>query len=159
FAAKGPDYPPEKLDPYPKPVASDPSVKLDYDIVYVRAPRFVPGREGKPRPSAWPEIAHPTNINAGYDLMLLHPDGKEELLVRGGEGSVADPYVSFNAEWVYYSYFYLDKLGSGSDVYKVHVKSKKVVRLTHQESTPNTGCLALEKSMGKPAADKQPVGR
>jgi hypothetical protein len=25
--------------------------------------------------------------------MLLHPDGKEEVLVAGGEGAVADPYV------------------------------------------------------------------
>jgi hypothetical protein len=88
-AAERPDYPPTKIDPQPKPIASDPSVKIDYDIVSVRAPRFVPGRDGKPRPSAWPEIAHPTNINAGYDLMLLHPDGKEEVLVEDGEGSVA----------------------------------------------------------------------
>src|ERR1700741_354699 len=80
--AEGP-FPPEKLDPQPKPLASDPSVKIDYDIVYVRAPRFIT-RDGKQRPSAWPEIGHPTNINAGYDLMLLHPDGKEELLVPGG---------------------------------------------------------------------------
>src|ERR1043166_6598405 len=114
--------PPAKLDPVPKPIASDPSVKLDYDIVYVRAPRFVTGGEGKPRPSAWPEIGHPTNINAGYDLMLLHPDGSEELLVAGGEGSIADPFVSFDAEWVYYAYHYLGKLGTGADVYKVHAK-------------------------------------
>src|SRR5437899_7661192 len=118
-AAEGP-FPPAKIDPQPKPLASDPSVKIDYDIVYVRAPRFVPGRDGKQRPSAWPEIAHPTNINADYDLMLLHPDGKEEVLVAGGEGSVADPFVSFDAEWVYYAHFYLGKLGTGSDVYKTH---------------------------------------
>src|SRR3954452_5877569 len=123
--AGDPALPPAKLNPLPKPLASDPAVKIDYDIVYVRAPRFVPGRDGKPRPSAWPEIGHPTNINAGYDLMLLHPDGKEEVLVQGGEGSVADLFVSFDAEWVYYAYFYLGKLGSGSDIYKVHVKTKK----------------------------------
>src|SRR5262245_33315007 len=87
----GGQLPPAKLDPTPKPLASDPAVKIDYDIVYVRAPRFVPGRNGKPRPSAWPEIAHPTNIDPGYDLMLLHPDGSEETLVPGGEGSIADP--------------------------------------------------------------------
>src|SRR4051812_35493966 len=80
--------PPAKIDPVPKPIRSDPSVKLDYDIVYVRAPRFVPGRDGKRRPSAWPEIAHPTNINPGYDLMLLRPDGSEEVLVPAGEGSI-----------------------------------------------------------------------
>jgi hypothetical protein len=158
LAAKGP-FPPQKIDPQPKPLASDPSVKIDYDIVYVRAPRFVPGHDGKQRPSAWPEIGHPTNINAGYDLMLLHPDGKEEVLVKGGEGSVADLYVSFDAQWVYYAYFYLGKLGRGSDIYKIHVKSKKVVRLTHQESTPNTGCLAAQKGTSPPAAGKQPIGR
>ncbi|MCI0701063.1 MAG: hypothetical protein L0241_08265 [Planctomycetia bacterium] len=101
--AADPALPPKKLDPVPKPLASDTSVKLDDDIVYVRAPRFVPGKAGKERPSAWPEIAHPTNINAGYDLMILHPDGKEEVLVEGGEGSIADPFVSFDAEWVYYA--------------------------------------------------------
>src|SRR5690348_11897362 len=88
--AVDPALPPAKLDNVPKPIAKDPSVKLDYDIVYVRAPRFVRGPNGKPRPSAWPEIGHPTNIDAGYDLMLLHPGGKEEVLVPGGEGSVAD---------------------------------------------------------------------
>src|SRR5436853_2718873 len=129
-------FPADRLDPYPKPLASDPSVKLDYDLVYVRAPRFVPGRDGKQRPSAWPEIGHPTNIDAGYDLMLLHPDGTEERLVEGGKGSVADPYVSFDGESVYYAYFYLGELGTGSDIYKIHVKSKMMTRLTHQESTP-----------------------
>jgi hypothetical protein len=155
----GPALPPAKLDPVPKPLRSDPSVKLDYDIVYVRAPRFVPGPHGKQRPSAWPEIAHPTNIDAGNDLMLLHPDGTEEVLVAGGGGSVADPFVSFDAEWVYYAHFYLGKLGSGSDIYKVHVKSKKVARLTHQESTPNTGCLAFPKARPAPAAGGRPIGR
>jgi hypothetical protein len=158
LCAADPALPPDKIDPVPKPLQSDPSVKIDYDIVYVRAPRFVKGPNGKERPSAWPEIGHPTRIDAGYDLMLLHPDGSEEVLVPGGEGSIADPYVSFDAQWVYYAHFHLGKQGTGSDVYKVHVKSKKVVRLTHQESTPNTGCLAFQKP--RPAATgKQPIGR
>src|SRR5262245_23101574 len=150
--------PPSKLDPVPKPLASDKTVKVDYDIVYVRAPRFVPGRNGKQRPSAWPEIAHPTNIDPGYDLMLLRPDGKEEVLVKGGSGSIADPYVSFDAQWVYYAHFYLGKLGTGSDIYKVHVKTKKVVRLTHQENTPNTGC-PRPKSSDPWAAARGTIGR
>src|SRR5689334_9566481 len=148
--------PAPKIDPVPKPLASDKDVKIDYDIVYVRAPRYVM-KNGKEKPSAWPEIGHPTNIDAGYDLMLLHPDGSEEVLVEGGKGSVADPYVSFDAQWVYYAYFYLGELGSGSDIYKVHVKSKKVVRLTHQESTPNAGCLAFAKE--PPAKPNAPIGR
>src|SRR5262245_26377108 len=97
------DEPPKRpLDVHPKPIGSDKTVKYDYDIVYVRAPRFVKASDGKERPSAWPEIGHPYNISPGYDLMLLHPDGSEELLVKGGEGSVTDPYVSFDAQWVYY---------------------------------------------------------
>lgn len=155
-AAPDPALPPPKIDPVPKPLASDKSVAINYDIVYVRAPRYVM-RNGKERPSAWPEIAHPTNIDAGYDLMLLHPDGTEQVLVAGGEGSVADPYVSFDGEWVYYAHFYLGKLGTGSDIYKVHAKSKKVVRLTHQESTPNTGCLAFTKVPSPNAT--APIGR
>src|SRR3982750_3261950 len=56
------------LDAIPKPVASDPSIKIDYDIVYVRAPRFVKDRGGSERPRRWPEIGHPTNLAAGEDL-------------------------------------------------------------------------------------------
>src|SRR3954470_15657755 len=124
-AAPDPALPPPKIDPVPKPLSSDKTVKVDYDIVYVRAPRFVK-RNGKERPSAWPEIAHPTNIDAGYDLMLLHPDGREEVLVEGGKGSVADPYVSFDGQTVYYAYFHEPaSRAGGSDVYKIHVPTRK----------------------------------
>jgi hypothetical protein len=157
FAAPpDPALPPPKIDPVPKPLASDKTVKIDYDIVYVRAPRFVM-KNGKERPSAWPEIGHPTNIDAGYDLMLLHADGSEERLVEGGEGSIADPYVSFDGETVYYARFYLGKLGAGSDIYKIHVKTRKIERLTFQESTPNSGCAAFAKVERQPA--NQPIGR
>ena len=125
----------------PKPVASDKAVKLDYDIVYVRAPR-----NGDKVGTNWPEISNPVFMDAGADLMLLHPDGKEEVLVKGGAGSVTDPMVSFDGEWVFYSHFHDMKDASvsrgpagGADIYKIHVKSKKIVRLTHQEFTPNTG--------------------
>ena len=58
---------------------------VNYDIVYVRAPRF-----GDNENSLWPEIFHPARLDPGSDLMLLHPNGTEEVLVRGGEGSVSD---------------------------------------------------------------------
>ncbi len=58
------------------PISSDRSIKYDYDIVYVRAPRH--GNDAK---SLWAEIAHPWLLDPGADLMLLHPDGREELLV------------------------------------------------------------------------------
>jgi hypothetical protein len=42
-------------------------------------------------------------MEPGADLMLLHPDGSEELLVEGGDGSITDPMVSFDGQWVYYT--------------------------------------------------------
>src|SRR5262245_3315962 len=81
------------------PIAAPAAVT--YDIVYVRQPRF-----GDNTNTTWAEVAHPAKLDPGADLMLLHPDGTQEVLVTGGAGSVADPFVSFDAQWVYYSYFY-----------------------------------------------------
>jgi hypothetical protein len=140
----------------PKPIASDKSVKLDYDIVYVRAPR-----KGDAVGTNWPEISNPVFMDPGADLMLLHPDGTEDVLVRGGAGSVTDPMVSFDGEWVYYSLFHDMKGGSisqgpaaGADIYKIHVKTKKIVRLTHQEFTPNTGAARWSKDYRAPEPGK-----
>src|ERR1700677_5411876 len=63
-------------------VATDPAVKLDYDIVYVRAPR-----RGDDVGTNWAEISSPLFMDAGADLVLLHPGGKEEVLVAGGKGA------------------------------------------------------------------------
>src|SRR5436305_3555813 len=131
----------------PPHFTTDKAVKLDYDIVYVRAPR-----KGDAVGTNWPEISNPVFMDAGADLMLLRPDGKEELLVRGGDGSVTDPMVSFDGEWVYYSHFHDMKGASvqrgpsgGADIYKIHVKTKKIVRLTQQQFTPNTGAANWSK--------------
>src|ERR1700676_3683784 len=64
------------IDINPPPIASDMTVKYDYDIVYVRAPRRDP--TGKSR---WAEVGDPRTMEPGADLVLLHPDGKEEVLV------------------------------------------------------------------------------
>ncbi|MBY0456899.1 MAG: hypothetical protein K2V38_06150 [Gemmataceae bacterium] len=143
-ASGRPQSPPDLSGPIniaPKPVASDKAVKLDYDIVYVRAPR-----NGDKVGTNWPEISNPVFMDPGADLMLLHPDGTEEVLVKGGPGAVTDPVVSFDGEWVYYSLFHDMKGASvsqgpsgGADIYKIHVKSRKIVRLTRQQFTPNLG--------------------
>src|SRR5262249_39295752 len=124
----------------PAPIASDKSIKYDYDIVYVRAPRTATDKTGKERLAmVWPDASEPFNMRASTDLMLLHPDGKDELLVAGAPGAIADPYVSFDAQWVYYTHFH-DLTGrGGADVYKVNVKTRKTVRLTQQQWTRNTG--------------------
>jgi hypothetical protein len=135
---------------------SETAPRHDYDIVYVRAPRY-----GDEQNTRWPEINIPIQMEPGADLMLLHPDGREEVLVKGGNGSVVDPYPSFDGEWIYYAYFhdlrpealnrqrrYASK--AGSDIYKIHVPSRKVVRLTHQEFTPNTGVAKWSKDPVQP---------
>src|SRR5262245_5768248 len=124
----------------PPHISTDKTVKYDYDIVYVRAPRLMKGADGKEKPAAvWPNAAEPENLHAPTDLMLLHPDGTEDVLVEGGKGAIADPYVSFDAQWVYYSYFHDAARRAGADVCKVNVRTKKTVRLTQQVRTPNTG--------------------
>jgi hypothetical protein len=142
----------------PPHFSKDPAVKIDYDIVYVRAPlgKFV-----------WPDVGAPTLMEPGADLMLLHPDGKEELLVEGGtRGSVADPYVSFDGQTVFYAFFHATE---GADIFKIHVPSRKVVRLTHDggKKAPGTegahysrnddSMVLLMESFGKKAAERDVI--
>jgi hypothetical protein len=140
-------------------VATESTIKYDYDIVYIRTPR----KNNLPHSSRWPDASLPLNVDAGGDLMLLHPDGSEECLVAGGKGSVTDPFVSFDGEWVYYARFedLTDRKGHGgaaADIAKIHVKSRKVVRLTKQEFTPNTGAAHWAKDFrtAEPGKTTQP---
>lgn len=135
----------------PRPVASDKDVKLDYPIVYVRVPR--------PYPKAYSGInhlnqagLHQTNA-PGAELRLLRPDGRDESLVPvEPHESITDPMVSFDAQWVYFAKFHHMTTGpsasmtmlqsrKGADLYKVHVASRKVIQLTTQQRTPNTGAI------------------
>ena len=120
---------------------------VDYGIVYVRAPRL--GDETAVR---LPEVKDPIQMPPGADLMLLHPDGSEEVLVEGGDGSIVDPYVSFDGRWVYYARFHdqrketqnyqrRDASRAGADIYKIDLETRENVRLTFQEWTPNTGIV------------------
>jgi hypothetical protein len=136
-------------------ISTDPTIKYDYDIVYIRTPR----KGNAPHSSRWPDASLPLNVDAGGDLMLLHPDGTEELLVEGGKGSVTDPFVSFDGEWVFYSQFEdltnrTGYVGAPADIYKIQVKTKKIVRLTHQEFTPNTGAANWVKDYRTPEPGK-----
>ena len=121
------------------------SLAVDYDLVYVRAPRF-----GDHTNSLWAKVFHPARLDPGADLMRLHPDGTEEVLVEGGDGSVTAPFISFDAKWYYYVYFpnfQSSQLNSqrwnlprqGCDIYRIHLETREVQRLTSQEFTPNTG--------------------
>ena len=60
-------------------VSTDKSVNLDYDIVYVRACRA----GDKVHKRFYTDFSQPVTMEPGADLMLLHPNGLEELLVEG----------------------------------------------------------------------------
>src|SRR5437016_14624586 len=85
----GKDRPPHQaLRIDPPAIATDKTVKYDYDIVYVRLPRkgFRAGK-GKFESPIWAQAGVPLQMHPGADLMLLRPNGREELLVAGGKGS------------------------------------------------------------------------
>lgn len=141
LAQKEPLFP-DNIDVRIVAIGSDSGVKYDYDIVYVRAPRA----GDKIHKRFYLDFSSPVVMQPGADLMLLRPDGQEELLVKGGKGSITDPFVSLDGEWVYYTHIYnLEKASQwnppreGADIFKIHLASRKVVRLTNQLFTPNTG--------------------
>jgi len=124
----------DALNVEPRPIAADDTVKLDYDIVYVRAPRT------EKAASRWAEVGDPRTMDPGADLMLLHPDGNEEVLVPvQPQESITDPYVSFDGQWVFFAKMHDALNHKGADIYKVNVATRKVTQLTEQAFTPNTG--------------------
>ncbi len=124
------------------------AAQVNYSIVYSRLPRF-----GDETRIEMPEVFDPISVPPGTDLMLLFPDGTEEVLVPGGDGAIVDPVVSFDGLWVYYAKFHdqrpeaLDHQRpgppsrAGADIYKINLETRDVTRLTAQEWTPNTGLV------------------
>lgn len=130
------------------PAAStDPDLKIDYPIIYVRAPRKDPtGR------SRWAEVGDPRTMEPGADLVILYPSGKEEVLVPvSGNESIADPYVSFDGETVFFAKMHDALNHKGSDIFKIHVPTRKITQLTNQTFTPNTGIAAWGKKTQLPS--------
>lgn len=126
---------------------------VPYDIIYVRAPRY-----GNDQDTIWPEVTRPLNADPGSQLRLLHPDCTEELLFPRpehqafvdapiGNGVVLDPMIAFNKTWVVFAYIHDQKSlntqrnlsTKGADIYRMHLFTRQVVRLTRQQLTPNTG--------------------
>jgi len=133
-------------------VTTDKTVKYDYDIVYVRALRSGDNTHKR----FFTDFSSPVTMEPRADLMLLHPDGKEELLVKGGDGSITDPVISLDGESVYYVHLHnLQKASQwnppkqGGDIYKMHLKSRKIVKLTNQKFSPNTGAANWSKDYRK----------
>ncbi len=116
---------------------------LNYDIVYLRAPR-----KGDATLTDWPEVFNPLKMEPGTHLMRLKKDGSEEILFdAGANGAVLDPVVSFDAKYVYFAYFPdVSPSGrnsqrhnaprQGADIYRIDLVSKAVKRLTTQQWRP-----------------------
>lgn len=148
---------PKPLDVNVPHLKTDGSVTYDYDIVYVRAQRA--GDEVHKR--FFTDFSQPVTMEPGADLMLLHPDGREEVLVEGGRGAVTDPMMSLDGEWVFYSYLYdlrqynqWDPPQAGADIFKLHLKTRQIVKLTTQQFTPNTGAAEWSGDYRTPAEGK-----
>lgn len=127
---------------------------VNYPVAYVRAPRY-----GDATNTHIPEVVHPLTPDPGAELRIVNPDCSDTLLFptaadQGivdapiGYGAVLDPYVSFDGQWVAFAYFHdrvhVNDQRTGlstlsADIYRVNVQTREVVRLTHSESTPNTG--------------------
>ena len=124
---------------------------VNYPIVAIRSPR--PDDATR---TYWTEVFDPLNCEPGSDLVLIHVDGTEEILVSGGVGAVLDPCPSLDGKWIYYSHVH-DKSDvnnrrfggqltrGGADIFKINVASREIVRLTNQEWTPNTGVARFTK--------------
>lgn len=120
------------------------SQAVSYDIIYVRAPRY-----GDTVTTKWPEAKDPIRMEPNTDLMLLHSDGSQELLVAGGAGgAVIDPSISMDGAKIYYSkcpdvVLVNTQVGGipvqGCDIYRMNMATRQETRLTFQEFTPNTG--------------------
>lgn len=132
----------EPINIDPPHITTDKDVKYDFDIIFVRAPRNEATGKAK-----WAEVGDPRSMEPGADLMLLHPDGNEEVLVAVKDNeSIADPFVSFDGKSVFYAKFHDVKAHKGSDIYKVEVATRKITRLTQQTFTPNTGAADWSKT-------------
>jgi len=121
--------------------SSQPAARVDYDIVYVRAPRA-----GDDRQIRWSDVFAPYQSEPGSDLVLLHPNGSEEVLVAAGNDAVSEPVVSFDGTTVFYAQYHYSTptasgllLPRGSDIYKIDLASRAVTKLTDQRLTPHTG--------------------
>jgi hypothetical protein len=119
-------------------ISTSKSVQYDYPIVYVRAKRQAS--------AFWANTEPPTKNPPGAELMLLHPDGRREVLVGvAPQESIGDPYVSFDGRSVYFAKYHdvsnPREDGAGADIYRVDVGTRDVVRLTDQTATPNEGAF------------------
>lgn len=130
--------------PMPLPAANSP---LTYPVVYLKAPKtgVTPGVN----PTAWPSVGNLFGVVGGSSIWIHYPDGTDKALTTStGTDGYADLAVSFDGQWVYYTYYQSTGGGKsyagsqfpamGGDVWKINVATGKKVQLTFQTDTPNS---------------------
>ena len=72
--------------------------------------------------------------------------------------------VSFDGQWVYYVHLHNMQKASqwspprqGADIFKIHVPTRKIVRLTNQQFTPNAGAANWSKDYRTPEQGKSHI--
>lgn len=132
-------YPPVNMDIMP--LSADSDVVYDYAIAAVMTHRTLPCvgcPQAKDRAGRWADFSNPVGVDVS-SMILIQPDSTYEVLVDGGEGAIQDLVMSFDGKWIYYTYIHKateDINSLGSDIYKVNVQTKEIVRLTQQQWAP-----------------------
>ncbi len=95
------------------------STTLNYDLVYVRYPIVDTAKRNHQKYVSIPQGERAYPIAPGADLMLLHADGSERILVDCDKCSVMDPFISYDGKTVYYSLIEEPKKSSASWIFKI----------------------------------------
>ncbi len=134
-----PGTPPTPNPPYP------PTGSVDFPVVAMRMPRNV-GDGSKDHRRKFnelggiPEATKPYSVEPGTVLVLINPDGTEEVLVDSGPAAAAmDPFVSYDAKRVYYAVardVAITKKGARiagqADLFVIDLASRRARRITQQ---------------------------
>lgn len=121
--------------PAQKLVRTPSQVGIGYDIVAVRMPKQAVQQQEHFQDAFNMSLF----IGRGAELVIIHPDGSEELLFSGGpNASATDPFVSYDGRTVYFSLFvdpedinpqrFLSY--SPAHIWKVDVATKQATQLT-----------------------------
>ena len=164
------------------PAGADTVAPLPYPLVYVRAPYFgadAAGRnsvvarhraaaDSRPRRAARAALRPTARARCSSPSSATAPPSTPPPASRSSVGSVADPNVSFDGRWVLFTWYHDLTDGNpqrsaaaysraGADLYKLDLATRALVRLTHQELTPNTGNGARF-DPGDPASNHPRIG-
>jgi hypothetical protein len=102
-----------------------------FPIITVESPRI------DPTPTTYfPEVFNAA-VHPPSKLLRVALDGAQDYLLAGGTDALMDPVMSLDGKWVFFTHLRQIPNGYGqmkpqSDIYRIRLSDKKVVRLTEQ---------------------------